>query len=103
MKRTWLYILASIYIAFHDPSWTKATCERYVLFPEALKVVTSFVIGGNCWTAIFQTNKLNESTVIFILRLYAIYSRSSLIAAFGAALLVAELAVKIVGRLAHVE
>jgi len=97
------YVSQQVFIASHDPSWTKATCERYVLFPEALKVVTSFVIGGNRWTATCQTNKLNESTVIFILRLYAIYSLSYLIAAFGAVLLVGELAVKIVSHLPHAE
>lgn len=31
--------------AFHDPSWSKATCQRYVLYPEALKIVTSTAIG----------------------------------------------------------
>ena len=30
--------------AFHDP-WSKQVCDRYILFPEAFKVVTSLVIG----------------------------------------------------------
>jgi len=89
------------FIAFHDPSWTKATCERYVLFPEALKVVTSFVIGGEYWIHVHYAMMLKQSPVIFILRLYGIYSQSYSIAAFAAVLLVAELAVKIVGCLKH--
>jgi len=44
---------------------------------------------------------LKQSLVIFILRLYGIYSQSYSIAAFAAVLLVAELAVKIVSRLKH--
>ncbi|KAF9558601.1 hypothetical protein CPC08DRAFT_555363 [Agrocybe pediades] len=47
-----------IIVSFHS-SWSKEVCNNYVLYPEALKVVTSFAIG-----------------VIFITRLYAIYSRS---------------------------
>ncbi|KAG5728827.1 hypothetical protein E4T56_gene15648, partial [Termitomyces sp. T112] len=66
-----------IIVSFHDP-WSKSVCDRYVLFPEALKVVTSFTIG-----------------VIFILRLYAIYYRSLTVAVSGGILLAAELAIKI--------
>ncbi|KAG6872449.1 hypothetical protein C0995_009706 [Termitomyces sp. Mi166 len=63
--------------AFHDP-WSKSVCDRYVLFPEALKVVTSFTTG-----------------VLFILRLYAIYSRSLTVAVLGGIFLAAELGIKI--------
>ncbi|PFH49358.1 hypothetical protein AMATHDRAFT_81343 [Amanita thiersii Skay4041] len=66
-----------IIVSFHDP-WSIPVCNRYVLFPEALKIVTSFTIG-----------------VIFILRLYAIYQRSTAMVIAGTMLLAAELAVKI--------
>ncbi|RDB17476.1 hypothetical protein Hypma_001601 [Hypsizygus marmoreus] len=66
-----------IITSFHQP-WSKEVCNRYVLYPEALKVVTSFTIG-----------------VIFILRLFAIYSRSKSIAALGCLALAAELGIKI--------
>ncbi|KAF8157208.1 hypothetical protein B0H34DRAFT_490961 [Crassisporium funariophilum] len=67
-----------IIVSFHDPSWSKAACNRYVLYPEALKIVTAFVIG-----------------VIFITRVYAIYARSLVIVSVGCTLLVIEIAVKI--------
>ncbi|EIW55879.1 uncharacterized protein TRAVEDRAFT_22290 [Trametes versicolor FP-101664 SS1] len=67
-----------IIVSFHDPSWSKATCQRYVLYPEALKIVTSTAIG-----------------LIFILRLYSIYSKRNLILYVFGTLLVTELAVKI--------
>lgn len=63
--------------AFHM-DWPSEVCDRYVLFPAALKVVTASVVG-----------------TIFVIRLYAIYNKSRLIAGFGSALLVAQLAVKI--------
>lgn len=59
--------------------WAPATCERYVLYPEALKIVITLVIG-----------------IIFVLRLYAIYGKNLTVAATGGALLVAELSIKIV-------
>ena len=31
--------------AFHDPSWSKATCQHYVLYPEVLKIFTATVVG----------------------------------------------------------
>ncbi|OSD07869.1 hypothetical protein PYCCODRAFT_1381033 [Trametes coccinea BRFM310] len=67
-----------IIVSFNDPSWGKAACQRYVLYPEILKIFTATAVG-----------------LIFILRLYSIYSKRSIILyAFGG-LLVAELAVKI--------
>lgn len=66
-----------IIASFHQP-WSKEVCNHYVLFPEALKFVTSFTIG-----------------VIFIIRLYAIYSRSVMVAVLGALCLAAELGVKV--------
>ncbi|KAF8068040.1 hypothetical protein FPV67DRAFT_1169666 [Lyophyllum atratum] len=62
--------------SFHQP-WNKEVCHRYVLFPEALKIVTSFTIG-----------------VVFIIRLYAIYSRSMTVAILGGLFLAAELGIK---------
>ncbi|OCH84035.1 hypothetical protein OBBRIDRAFT_840014 [Obba rivulosa] len=35
-----------ITISFHDPSWSGATCNRYVLFPEGFKLVATTAIGG---------------------------------------------------------
>ncbi|KAF9456955.1 hypothetical protein BDZ94DRAFT_292653 [Collybia nuda] len=66
-----------IIVSFHQP-WSKEVCNRYVLYPEALKIVTSLTIG-----------------IIFNLRLYAIYSRSMIIAIMGSLLLAVELGVKI--------
>ncbi|KAI0765097.1 hypothetical protein C8Q74DRAFT_1286150 [Fomes fomentarius] len=67
-----------IIVSFHDPSWSKATCHRYVLYPEILKIFTATAVG-----------------LIFILRLYSIYSKSSLVLYSFSALLVIELAIKI--------
>ncbi|KAF8891486.1 hypothetical protein CPB84DRAFT_1683340, partial [Gymnopilus junonius] len=66
-----------IIVSFNDP-WSQEVCNRYVLYPEALKCVTSFVIG-----------------MIFIIRLYAIYSRSLTILLIGVCFLALELALKI--------
>ena len=62
--------------------WPTETCDRYILYPEALKIVITLVIG-----------------IIFILRLYAIYGKSTLVAVVGMVLLVAELCIKIVSDL----
>jgi hypothetical protein len=67
-----------VIVAFHDPSWGPAACNRYVLFPEVLKIFTATAVG-----------------IIFILRLYAIYSRSRTILVVFSLLLMLELAVKI--------
>ncbi|KAI0325783.1 hypothetical protein GY45DRAFT_1329804 [Cubamyces sp. BRFM 1775] len=67
-----------IIVSFHDPSWSKAACQRYVLYPEVLKIFTATVVG-----------------LIFILRLYSIYSKRNIILYGFGTLLVAELAVKI--------
>ncbi|KAF5336394.1 hypothetical protein D9611_006730 [Ephemerocybe angulata] len=67
-----------VIIASFHMNWPVSTCERYVLYPEALKVVTTFVIG-----------------LIFVLRVYAIYGKSKLVGCVGGALLAAELGVKI--------
>ncbi|CAL1709298.1 unnamed protein product [Somion occarium] len=66
-----------IIVSFHDP-WRESICNHYVLYPEILKIFTAFVVG-----------------VIFILRLYSIYSRSFPILVTFSLLLVAEIAVKI--------
>lgn len=66
-----------VILSFHM-HWATEVCDRYVLFPEGLKVVTALVIG-----------------IIFVLRLYAIYGKSKLVASFGGALLLAQLGVKI--------
>ncbi|KAH9896724.1 hypothetical protein C8Q73DRAFT_789048 [Cubamyces lactineus] len=67
-----------VIVSFQDPGWSKATCQRYVLYPEVLKVFTATAVG-----------------IIFILRLYSIYAkRTAILYGFGG-LLAAELAVKI--------
>ncbi|KAI0795650.1 hypothetical protein C8Q75DRAFT_460586 [Abortiporus biennis] len=66
-----------IIVSFHS-RWPVSVCNRYVLYPEILKIFTAFTIG-----------------VIFILRLYAIYSRNRIILITFTILLFAELAVKI--------
>lgn len=67
------------YIAFHQ-RWDPAVCERYVLYPEALKIVATAAIG-----------------VIFILRVTAIYHKDLYITIFVWVLLVVQLVIKIVG------
>ncbi|KAI0360819.1 hypothetical protein OH77DRAFT_727570 [Trametes cingulata] len=67
-----------IIVSFHDPSWSKATCQRYVLYPEVLKIFTATAVG-----------------LIFILRLYSIYSKRNIILYGFGTLLIAMLAVKI--------
>ncbi|KAI0826983.1 hypothetical protein BC628DRAFT_1319159, partial [Trametes gibbosa] len=67
-----------IIVSFHDPSWSKATCQRYVLYPEILKIFTATAVG-----------------TIFILRLYSIYSKSNVILYGFGTLLILELAIKI--------
>ncbi|KAI9067814.1 hypothetical protein FKP32DRAFT_226433 [Trametes sanguinea] len=67
-----------IIVSFNDPSWGKAACQRYVLYPEILKIFTATAVG-----------------LIFILRLYSIYSKRNIILFGFGGLLVAELAVKI--------
>ncbi|KAI0685273.1 hypothetical protein C8T65DRAFT_701627 [Cerioporus squamosus] len=67
-----------IIVSFNDPSWSKAACQRYVLYPEILKIFTATAVG-----------------LIFILRLYSIYSKSKIVLYGFSALLVLELAIKI--------
>ncbi|CDO77540.1 hypothetical protein BN946_scf184912.g39 [Trametes cinnabarina] len=67
-----------IIVSFNDPSWSKAACQRYVLYPEVLKIFTATAVG-----------------LIFILRLYSIYSKRNIILYGFGGLLIAELAVKI--------
>ncbi|KAM5534753.1 hypothetical protein V8D89_011617 [Ganoderma adspersum] len=67
-----------IIVSFHDPSWSKAACQHYVLYPEVLKVFTATTVG-----------------IIFILRLYAIYSKSKAVLYGFTALLLMELGIKI--------
>lgn len=66
-----------IMVSFHEP-WSKSVCDRYVLFPEALKLVNSFGVG-----------------LVFIIRLFAIYNQSRAMLLFGSFLLAAELGTKI--------
>lgn len=70
-------IYVVIIVSFHMP-WPIDVCDRYILYPEATKVVTCAIIG-----------------VIFILRVHAIYGRSKKVTALTSAALVAELAIKI--------
>lgn len=83
---TWLwalnrYVLPLGYIvvvaSFHM-RWDDDVCDRYVLYPEAMKLVATIAIG-----------------VIFILRVRAIFARDRFITAFVWALLAAQIALKI--------
>ena len=89
-------------IAFHQP-WSPDVCNRYILFPEALKVVTAFVIGGVSFLNYPQALPSNDAEhvcldflVIFLMRLYALYGGNRAIMALGATLLLAEIVIKIV-------
>lgn len=46
--------------AFHDP-WSLSVCNRYVLFPEALKIVTAFTIGGTCGSCTLPNHNLTRA------------------------------------------
>ncbi|THH08675.1 hypothetical protein EW145_g2543 [Phellinidium pouzarii] len=67
-----------VIVSFNDPGWSKSVCNRYVLYPEILKIFTSAAIG-----------------VIFSLRLYSLYGGSLVMLSTVMVLLLAELAVKI--------
>ncbi|KAI0094105.1 hypothetical protein BDY19DRAFT_989608 [Irpex rosettiformis] len=67
-----------ITVSFHDPNWGPEACERYVRFPEIIKIFTATAVG-----------------IIFILRLYAIWGRSRIILVCFSVLLALEIAVKI--------
>ncbi|KAF9481302.1 hypothetical protein BDN70DRAFT_855351 [Pholiota conissans] len=67
-----------ITVSFQDPEWIGDSCRRYVFFPEILRIFTSGTIG-----------------VIFIIRLFATYSRSQVVMIFMSCLLAAELGIKI--------
>ncbi|KAH9918705.1 uncharacterized protein BXZ73DRAFT_105103 [Epithele typhae] len=67
-----------IIVSFQDPDWGKPACERYILYPEVLKIFISATIG-----------------IIFILRLYSIYSKSKVVLYSFTMLLATELAIKI--------
>ncbi|KAJ3551357.1 hypothetical protein NM688_g4751 [Phlebia brevispora] len=71
-----------VIVSFHQ-QWPESVCNRYILYPEALKTVTDTAIG-----------------MIFILRLYAIYSRSRVILGMFTVLLLTEIGMKIVRFLA---
>ncbi|KAF5318154.1 hypothetical protein D9619_012116 [Psilocybe cf. subviscida] len=64
--------------AFQDPRWVGKACDHYVLFPEILRIFTTSITG-----------------FIFIVRLYATYSRSRAVVVIGLCFLAGELAVKI--------
>jgi len=57
--------LRGCFVAFHDSDWTRGTCDRYVLFPEALKLVTTFVIGGSYSIARGQNRELNQASHLY--------------------------------------
>ncbi|OCH91426.1 hypothetical protein OBBRIDRAFT_792257 [Obba rivulosa] len=67
-----------VIVSFNDPKWHGPACNHYVLYPEALKIVTASAVGA-----------------IFILRLYSIYSRNNKILVGFTVLLLAELGTKI--------
>ncbi|KAI0340201.1 hypothetical protein BDW22DRAFT_1360739 [Trametopsis cervina] len=67
-----------ITVSFHDPNWGIPACDRYVLFPEIIKIFSCIAVGS-----------------IFTLRLYAVYGKSRTILFLFTALLAGEVAVKI--------
>ena len=38
--------VANCGVAFHDSRWSDSVCERYILYPELLKIFASATIGG---------------------------------------------------------
>ncbi|KAI0340199.1 hypothetical protein BDW22DRAFT_447663 [Trametopsis cervina] len=67
-----------ITVSWHDANWGIAACDRFVLFPEILKVFSCTAAG-----------------LIFTLRLYAVYGKSKTILFTFTGLLSAEVAAKI--------
>ncbi|PPR07619.1 hypothetical protein CVT24_004172 [Panaeolus cyanescens] len=66
--------------AFHDPSWPRAVCDRFVMFEGAQTIV--FV--GIC-------------ELIMILRVYALYGRSAIVLVFLMALWCAQIVMSGIG------
>ncbi|KAF8961524.1 hypothetical protein BDZ97DRAFT_1828667, partial [Flammula alnicola] len=67
-----------VIIVSNFDNWSPEVCNRYVLFPEIVRLLMAAIIG-----------------TIFLIRLYAIYAGSRVVVASGAFLLIAELALKI--------
>ena len=46
--------MLSMHEAFHDP-WPKSVCQRYVLYPEILKIFTATAIGSEFVVLLLMT------------------------------------------------
>ncbi|KIK70025.1 hypothetical protein GYMLUDRAFT_34453, partial [Collybiopsis luxurians FD-317 M1] len=55
----WPLAFVVVTVSFHDPDWSESACERYVLYPQCVRLVHVAVVG-----------------IYFIMRLYAIYERN---------------------------
>lgn len=90
---------------FHDPNWGPEACERYVRFPEILKIFTATAVGSR-FAALASMiccmlKPYIRSPVVFILRLYAIWGRNRNILICFSVLLALEIAVKIVSLIVY--
>ncbi|KAF9058473.1 hypothetical protein BDP27DRAFT_1432693 [Rhodocollybia butyracea] len=74
----WPLAYIVVTVAFHDPRWSTQACERYILYPQCVRLVASVVIG-----------------TYFILRVYAIYSNSKTVLVISIGALCGLIAVKI--------
>lgn len=66
-----------VMISLHA-QWSPEACHKFIRYPESLKIATSFAVGA-----------------IFIVRIYAIYSRNMMMVVLGGVCLAAELIVKL--------
>lgn len=48
-----------IIVSFHDPNWSKSVCNRYVLYPEILKIFTATAIGGLYIQSMTSSSSIN--------------------------------------------
>ena len=53
--------LLLLHPAFHDPSWSKAACQRYVLYPEILKIFTATAVGSMFLSIFIVQMKTDQS------------------------------------------
>ncbi|ESK96298.1 hypothetical protein Moror_7084 [Moniliophthora roreri MCA 2997] len=69
---------AVIIVAFHDPRWSDTDCERWIRYPQILRLVIFLSLGG-----------------YFVLRLYALWGRHKNVLWLSCMLMIAFTGVKI--------
>ncbi|KAE9398732.1 hypothetical protein BT96DRAFT_939905 [Gymnopus androsaceus JB14] len=74
----WPLAYIVVTVGFQDPHWGEEKCERYVLYPQYVRLVVTVAIG-----------------IYFIMRLYAIYQLNPLVLVVSIVCLCALVAVKI--------